>query len=243
MGEAIANLMPERKLQMDPTPPGLFVPLRKQYPSIWVAIRKQILKDRGAICQICGHIGEQPQHIECHEIYSYPSTLKVLLERVILLCWRCHAAVHFERSEALRRERSLPDIIAHYKLVNGNLSDASFQADRENLFQITKKIQDFYGGPHVSVDVDYGPYQILVEKYEAKKPSREKTIALRKFLKIDRQVAREKELLRKSSEETGSQGVLDSSFGKLEHPDLPSSRRAAGASRRPALRAMLKHRP
>jgi hypothetical protein len=163
---------PNRALEFDPTPAGLVSrPLRTSYKSIWAGIRRGLLKEHGAVCSVCKHVAEQERHIHCHEVYSFPDEV-VRLEQVDLLCWRCHDAVHFERTNARCQSKYADEIATHYCGVNG-ITKEEFERDLDVTFRRMLEIRESYGGAGAAPTIDYGPYQSAVDQYLAKKTERQ----------------------------------------------------------------------
>ncbi|HTZ70294.1 MAG TPA: hypothetical protein VMB71_06555 [Acetobacteraceae bacterium] len=161
----------DRLLEFDPTPAGLIAhPLSKAYKSVWASLRKALLKEHGAVCQVCKHVAEAQRHIHCHEVYAFPNDKAVRLERVVLLCWRCHDATHLERTRRQCGEKYVQEIAAHYRAVDGGLSQKAFEQDLQKTFRRMQAIRKFYGGPGATPPIDYGPYQGRINKFMARKP-------------------------------------------------------------------------
>ncbi len=159
-----------RRLSFDPTPAGLVTqPLNKSYKSIWASLRRKLLKQHGAVCQVCKHVAEVQRHIHCHEVYAYPNRKTIRLTRVILLCWRCHDAVHFERTLYRCGQKYIGEIAAHYRAVNGDLSEQEFRDDLERAMHKMLAIRQSYGGPAATPAIDYGPYANLVDAYHCRR--------------------------------------------------------------------------
>ncbi len=123
--------------------------------------------------QACKHVAEAQHLIHCHEIYDFPDPMVVRLERVVLLCWRCHDAVHFERTRHRSDQKHIDEIAAHYCAVNDGLSDRAFERDAEKTFRRMLAIRKSYGGPAAAPQIDYGPYQVLIDRYQMKRRRRE----------------------------------------------------------------------
>jgi hypothetical protein len=163
---AVAKAKGTRVLAFDPTPAGLVTrPLHKAYKTVWASLRGKLLKQHGAVCQICKHVAEAQRHIHCHEVYAYPNKRVVRLKRVVLLCWRCHDAVHFERTRSRCGQKYVDEIAAHYRSVNGGLSSKEFERDLQETFRRMLDIRQRYGGPAAEPDIDYGLYADLVSDY------------------------------------------------------------------------------
>jgi hypothetical protein len=166
--------MPTRLLEFDPTPAGLVTrPLSKAYKSVWTSLRRTLLTEHGAVCQVCKYVAEAPRHIHCHEVYAFPDTKVVRLERVVLLCWRCHDATHFERTQHRCGQKYVQEIAAHYREVNGGLSEKAFERDLLKAYRCMQAIRKSYGGPAAAPLIDYGPYQIHVDEFMEGKKNRE----------------------------------------------------------------------
>ena len=163
-----------RLLELDTTPAGLVTrPLSKAYKSVWASLRKALLKEHGAACQVCKHVAEAQRHIHCHEVYAFPNNTVVRLERVELLCWRCHDATHFERTKRWCGKEYVQEIASHYRAVNGDLSEKAFEGDLEKTFRRMLEIRKSYGGPGAAPPIDYGSYQSRVDEFMARNPERE----------------------------------------------------------------------
>jgi hypothetical protein len=96
------------------------------------------------------------------KVYAYPNKTVVKLKRVVLLCWRCHDAVHFERTRNRCGEKYVREIAAHYRSVNGGISQKAFEGDVKATFRRMLAIRESYGGPAAQPDIDYGPYEDLI---------------------------------------------------------------------------------
>lgn len=163
-----------RLLEFDPTPAGLVTrPLNKAYKSVWASLRKTLLKEHGAVCQVCKHVVEAQRHIHCHEVYAFPNHKVVRLERVVLLCWQCHDATHFERTRQRCGQKYVNEIAVHYRTVNGGLSETAFKRDLEKTFRRMLAIRKSYGGPGAAPPLDYRPYQSLVDAFMERKTTRD----------------------------------------------------------------------
>jgi hypothetical protein len=118
-------------------------------------------------------VAELPRHIHCHEVYTFPNNKIVRLETVVLLCWRCHDATHFERTQHRCGEQYIQEIATHYRSVNGGLSEKVFHRDLVKAFRHMQAIRKSYGGPAAAPPIDYGPYQIRVDEFMARNRARE----------------------------------------------------------------------
>ncbi len=166
--------MSARLLEFDPTPAGLVTHPLRAYKSIWAKVRRTLLKEYGAVCQVCGHVAEARRHIHCHEVYAFPDNTVVKLGQVMLLCWRCHDAIHFDRTQRRSGEEYIREIASHYRAVNGGLSEKAFERDLDTMFRRTNALRKSYGGPAATPPLDYGPYQSLVTDYLARKSVRKR---------------------------------------------------------------------
>jgi hypothetical protein len=162
-----------RLLEFDPTPAGLVTrPLSKAYKSVWAKLRKGLLKEHGAVCQVCHHMAEAQRLIHCHEVYSFPNSKVIRLAQVVLLCWRCHDAVHFERTQRWCGQKYSQEIAPHYRTVNGGISEKAFERD------LKRGVPPHAGDPQVlwrpgaAPLVDYAPYQQRVDDLTARNAAR-----------------------------------------------------------------------
>jgi hypothetical protein len=163
-----------RILELDPTPAGLITrSICKAYKSVWTRMRRELLRQHGAVCQVCGRVAEAARHIHCHEVYSFPNDKIVRLEQVVLLCWQCHDEVHFERTRHWCGQQYIDEIASHYRSVNGGLSERVFVQDVKRTFRRMLAIRKSYGGPAATPQLDYGPYKGLVDRYHMRQRWRE----------------------------------------------------------------------
>jgi hypothetical protein len=169
-----AEMKGVRLLEFDTTPAGLVTrPLSKAYKSVWANLRKALLNEHGAECQVCRHVAAAQRHICCHEVYTFPNKTLVRLDRVVLLCWPCHDATHFERTQRRCGHKYVREIATHYQAVNGGLSQKAFELDQARAFRRMRAIRKSYGGPGATPPIDYGPYQDRVDKFIPRIPKSE----------------------------------------------------------------------
>jgi hypothetical protein len=72
--------------------------------------------------------------------------------------------VHFERTCQRCGQAYIDEIAAHYRAVNGGLSEKMFERDVERTFRKMLAIRKAYGGPAAIPRLDYGPYQAEVDR-------------------------------------------------------------------------------
>jgi hypothetical protein len=88
-----------RLLAFDPTPAGLVArSLPKAFKGLWASLRKAHFATSPPVCEICSDAQESKRLIQGHEVYAFPSPTSVRLTRVKFVCYRCHDAIHFERT-------------------------------------------------------------------------------------------------------------------------------------------------
>jgi hypothetical protein len=175
--------MTNRKLIFDGTPINKTVSLRLQFKTVWGTIRRTLLKDHGGVCMACGHTPEHTHEIEGHEVYSFPSNSVIRLERVMLLCRKCHHVVHLDRSvyqaglggrekasllglKGRRLEQAVKEaeetyraeMVRHYCEVNG----VSLEQCEGDLRQ-ARPPKGWEIKPGKKATMDYGPYQKEVD--------------------------------------------------------------------------------
>ena len=126
------------------------VPLRKANKSIWARVRKTHLANHPPVCEICSAVHEACM-IEAHEVYSYVNPAFVQLERVEFLCYRCHRAIHLERTQRCYQPPHVKEIIEHYCRINGGLSAQDVKQDLTAARNRSRAIQEFYKGAYPAV--------------------------------------------------------------------------------------------
>jgi hypothetical protein len=117
--------------------------LRRQFPKLWERLRKEALDKYHRKCK-CGYVPPKTSELEAHEVYSFPGGGVIRLEKIVLLCRKCHHMVHLDRSLDFERRRAFreakqaglsdrlaeqkaaaavevyrEDMLAHYCKVNG----------------------------------------------------------------------------------------------------------------------------
>ena len=100
-----------------------FVPSSSHYKNVrsnvkkkeWDKIRRQVYKEAGYKCEICGGVGKR-HPVECHEVFEYNDTKGIQkLVRFEALCNLCHMVKHFGRSEMIGKRK-----VALYHLIKVN---------------------------------------------------------------------------------------------------------------------------
>ena len=156
----------DRRLAFDPTPAGLVGDhsLRKAFKNEWARIRKQHFKEKGLSCEICNTVETAERLIHGHEVYSFPDSDTITLERVLFICTRCHDAIHLERTRAWCQRPYVKLVEDHYCNINGGLTEAELQQYYGATLQRSFAIREFYCGPTAQPRVDYGAYQTRVDE-------------------------------------------------------------------------------
>jgi hypothetical protein len=157
-----------RRLQIDPTPPGLVSgrTLRERFKYIWARyVREDHFRTNALQCSICAAPARR-EKLDGHEVYSYPDPSTVQLVAVDFLCKYCHDAIHMQRSRALTvtgrgSADYVPAVEDHYCRINGGLSCAELESDYRASVEEMNRLRDFYRvGPP---SIHYGPFQDRVE--------------------------------------------------------------------------------
>ncbi len=153
-----------RLLEFDPTPAGLLGDrsLRRMFKNEWARIRTRHFKENCPTCALC-QIEESAQKlIEGHEVYSFPSSQVVRLERILFVCKICHHAIHLERTRCRCGPAYIHAVEAHYCKVNG-ISEEELIADYRRTLQYSCEIRECYGGAAAAPEIDFGLYQSGVD--------------------------------------------------------------------------------
>ncbi len=98
----------------------------------WDRLRRQVYRDYGHRCGICGAAGE----LHCHEVWSYDDAAHVQrLQGYTALCAWCHHVKHLGHAQILADEGKLDleRVIAHFLQVNG-CDRATFERHRAEAF-------------------------------------------------------------------------------------------------------------
>jgi 5-methylcytosine-specific restriction endonuclease McrA len=86
----------------------------------WDTLRKEVYRQAGYCCEICGGKGEQ-WPVEAHEVWSYDDERHVQrLDRMVALCPSCHEVKHYGRAT---RVGTAPRAFEHLRRVNGWTED------------------------------------------------------------------------------------------------------------------------
>jgi hypothetical protein len=93
-------------LAFDRTPMMATTPLRKVAKSLWAKLRRRLLEEHSVVCMACGYVPPAVGELEGHEVHSFPGGGVIRLEAILLLCRKCHHAVHLERSVSWERDRA-----------------------------------------------------------------------------------------------------------------------------------------
>ena len=104
------------------------VPLRKANKSLWARVRKTYFAEQPSACEICSTVHEA-RMIEAHEVYSFANPAVVQLEQIKFICYRCHRAIHLERTQRFYQRPHVQVIIGHYCRINGGLSEQDLKQD------------------------------------------------------------------------------------------------------------------
>lgn len=99
-------MTPRRRLAFDRTPMSATTPLRTAAKSLWARLRRKLLQEHGMICMACGYVPPTIGELEGHEVHSFPGGGVIKLEAILLLCRKCHHAVHLERSVSGARDQA-----------------------------------------------------------------------------------------------------------------------------------------
>lgn len=167
--------MEKRVLALDITPPGLVGDrsFRRRYKNQWAKVRTRRFASGDFKCECCGDDRGQASRLDGHEVYSFPDAETVRLERVWFLCRLCHDAVHLERTRSRCGPQYLGEVEAHYRKVNGGLSEDDLALDFAAAIRAGRVLWDQYGGPAATPMVDYGPLQQLADASEVRRHRRE----------------------------------------------------------------------
>lgn len=162
--EAANGELTPRLLAFDPTPAGLVGDrsLRKAFKSEWARIRARHFKENDMSCELCRAVETEPRLIHGHEVYSFPSTVIVRLERILFVCTRCHDAIHLQRTRIRCGSPYIQAIEEHYCKVN-RISEADLVSDFRDAMRRGFAIREFYGGAGATPKIDFGPYQSGVD--------------------------------------------------------------------------------
>ncbi len=169
-----------RRLAFDPTPAGLVGDrsLRKAFKNEWARIRKQHFTEKGLACELCKTVETAERLIHGHEVYSFPDSDTVKLERVLFICTRCHDAIHLERTRARCQRPYVQLIEDHYCNVNRGLTEAELQEDYGATLQRGLAIREFYCGPTAQPKLDYGAYQTRVDETLRRRRNRPRALCI-----------------------------------------------------------------
>ena len=154
-----------RILAFDPTPAGLVTaPLRTAFKYLWKCMRDERFNGGDFRCEICQSVEVAARLIHGHEVYSFPDEHVIQLDRIIFICYRCHDAIHLERTRGRASEVYIEEIENHYCRVNGGLSRKELARDYGACFGKMLSIREFYGGSEAQTRLNYGPYQKRVDR-------------------------------------------------------------------------------
>ena len=181
--------MTARKLMFDAVPTSAASPLRREFKTVWGTVRRTLLKEHGSVCMACEHAPEHVHELEAHEVFSFPSAGALRLERVTLLCRKCHHTVHLERSAYQARVRGYREaersglklrkakqagyeaeqmyrvaMIEHYCKVNGVSAE---RCEKDLRLACPPKGWGIKLGGKATMD--YGPYKGLVDSFLARR--------------------------------------------------------------------------
>jgi hypothetical protein len=146
------------------TPPAL----RRVVPGKWPGIRKSLLKERGAICEICGFAAEESRYIDAHEVFEYLDDGMIRLASIQMLCKRCHDCKHFDQllsmeAAGIREAGRAETVIEHSCHVN-RCSRADFEENLQASRQRSEELRQIYGSDLSENEVHYGPYHNFVTR-------------------------------------------------------------------------------
>ena len=100
----------------------------------WDRIKRQTFKRAKYQCEICGGQGSQ-WPVECHEIWSFTTDGRQVLQGMIALCPACHGVKHFGYSISQGRETW---VMRHLMEING-LSRTQAESYVAQSFQIWRE--------------------------------------------------------------------------------------------------------
>lgn len=105
---------------------------------VWNNIRKEIIRENGRKCQICG---ETEGVMNLHEIWNYDDTKHIQkLVGFILLCKMCHHVKHIGLAGILAGKGKLDyeKVVEHFCKVN-KCNRKEFKEHKSNAFEIWRK--------------------------------------------------------------------------------------------------------
>jgi hypothetical protein len=114
------------RVQLVPTPLH-GINLRKAIgASKWARTRRSLLAEHDGQCEYCGTTIESERDLHIHEEWRYETSSHntAILEARRIICWRCHACVHFGRTlkvglQESGGEEGVEALIDHFWIVNG----------------------------------------------------------------------------------------------------------------------------
>ena len=109
---------------------------------VWNDIRKEIIKENGRKCQICG---ETEGIVNLHEVWRYDDRKCIQkLEGFMLLCKMCHHIKHIGLAGILANEGKLDydKVIEHFCKVN-KCTKREFDAHKAKAFEVWEKRSEY----------------------------------------------------------------------------------------------------
>ncbi len=103
----------------------------------WDRLRRQVYRDSGHRCGICGAVGQ----LHCHEVWRYDDAAHVQrLGGYLALCELCHHVKHLGHAELLaaRGELDMERVVDHFLRVNGCDRD-TFARHRSEAFALWRE--------------------------------------------------------------------------------------------------------
>jgi hypothetical protein len=105
---------------------------------VWGNIKKDIIKENGRKCQICGEVEGR---MNLHEIWKYDDVKHIQkLEGFILLCTMCHHVKHIGLAGILAKQGKLDydKVIEHFCKVS-NCTKGEFEKHKAEAFEIWER--------------------------------------------------------------------------------------------------------
>ncbi|MGH7110345.1 MAG: HNH endonuclease, partial [Stellaceae bacterium] len=153
--------------------------------SLWAKIRKELLAERGQVCEVCGFEARETRLIDAHERFRYIGDCCVVLDGIQLLCKKCHSCVHISGYK-FSSDEQYEAAVAHYCTINGIERD-TFDHDFDEAFTRMKKLEELFAHDARAVKaadwpgmvVDYGLYEERVRKVRERRLTPEQRAAVR----------------------------------------------------------------
>ena len=97
--------------------------MRARFKGFWARLRREhFAKPGNLLCALCADTRPITKNFPAQEVYAYPTPASVRLMDVVIMCYRCHDAIRYERTRAGCQKPYADEIAEHYCLVNGGLS-------------------------------------------------------------------------------------------------------------------------